>query len=138
MGHHLYKILLELFRKLDFSSGMAKPLAALAVIATILLVAWLSFLITRYILEHWIIKIVRKTRTEWDDIMVKDKVFNALSHLVPLFILYNSCFFATPQLDKSLAEMAPEAAAGLQADFYFSLGPLLMKLVKVYFVFTFV
>ena len=33
MGHHLYKILLELFRKLDFSSGMAKPLAALAVIA---------------------------------------------------------------------------------------------------------
>ena len=138
MGHHLYKILLELFRKLDFSSGMAKPLAALAVIATILLVAWLSFLITRYILEHWIIKIVRKTRTEWDDIMVKDKVFNALSHLVPLFILYNSCFFATPQHDKSLAEMAPEAAAGLQADFYFSLGPLLMKLVKVYFVFTFV
>ena len=92
MGHHLYKILLELFRKLDFSSGMAKPLAALAVIATILLVAWLSFLITRYILEHWIIKIVRKTRTEWDDIMVKDKVFNALSHLVSLFILYNSCF----------------------------------------------
>lgn len=138
MGHHLYRILLELFRKFDFSSGMAKPLAALSVIVTILIVAWLSFLLARYLLNHWIIKIVRKTRTDWDDIVVKNKVFNALSHLVPLFILYNSAFFATPMLEKPLAEMAPDVSVQLQADYYFSLGLYLMKLAKIYFVFTFV
>ncbi len=138
MVHELYKLLLEIFRKFDFSSGMAKPLAALAVMLSVLFVAWLAFVIVRYILNHWVVKLVQKTRTEWDDILVKNKVFNALSHLVPLFILYSSCNFATPVLEKPLAELAPEVAAQLQADYYFFLGPLLMTFAKVYFVFTIV
>jgi len=136
--HELYKLLLELFRRVEFSSGMAKPLAALAVMLSVLFVAWLAFVIVRYILNHWVAGLVQKTKTEWDDILVKNKVFNALSHLVPLFILYSSCYFATPTLEKPLAELAPDVAAQWQADYYLFLGPLLMTLAKVYFVFTIV
>ncbi len=137
MGHHLYKILLDLFRRVDFMAGLAKPLAALSVIVAILLVAWLAFLITRYILNHWILKIVRKTRTEWDDILVRNKVFNALAHLVPLFIIYNSAYFATPVPDIPMGEYGADEAALMLADYYFSLGPFLMKIAHIYFVFTF-
>lgn len=128
----LYLILLRFLREVSFLTTFAKPVAALAVILAILLIAKLSHFAARYILVHWINKVVTKTKTTWDDYFITEKVFNGIAHLVPLFIIYQSCYFATPLLDQPSADIAGEPSA----DYYFFLGPLLMKLTKLYFIFT--
>lgn len=138
MMQELYKMLLEVIRKVDFLQSVSKPLAALAMIIGILLLARIAHSVTKYILSHWVMRLVSRTKNEWDDILARNKVFSGLSHLAPLFIIYSSCFFATPTLERPLAEMEPAVAAQMTADFYFSLGPFLLRLARLYFLFTLV
>lgn len=136
MMRELYIYLLELLRNIEFLPFIAKPIAAFAIILSVLVLARLSHYLTKYILVHVVQKIVLKTKTKWDDILLKNKVFNGLAHLVPLFIIYSSCFFASPVLDKPLSDMATDTAARLSADYYFNLGPVLLKFARIYFIFT--
>lgn len=138
MMQELYLMLLALLRKVEFLAPVAKPLSALTMMAGILLLAIVAHTITKYIMNHWVVRLVNRTQTDWDDLLVRNKVFSALSHLVPLFILYSSTHFATPLLERPLGEMEPAVAAQMSADYYFSLGPFLLKMAKLYFVFTFV
>ena len=62
-------------------------------IVVVLIVAWLSDLIAKRILIAFITKVVRKTKTHWDDIMLERKVFNKISHFAPALIIYSSASF---------------------------------------------
>lgn len=136
MMHGLYKYLLELLRNFGWLDGFEKPVAAFLVILAVLILALFTHYIAKYILVHVVQKIVQKTKTEWDDILVQKNVFNGLAHIIPLFIVYNSCFFAAPVLDRPLAELPAETIRQLSSDFYFALGPVLLKLARIYFIFT--
>jgi miniconductance mechanosensitive channel len=138
MMHELYKYLLGIFREFTPGSGLAKPLAALAVIIAILVIARLLHYLTKFILKIFIQKVVYRTRTEWDDILVRKKVFNGIAHLVPLFFIYSSCFFAAPVLEKPLSDFSADIFTQLKADYYFQLGPTLLKWARIYFIFTIV
>jgi miniconductance mechanosensitive channel len=138
MMHELYKYLLELLRSFSFASAFAKPLAALAVLLAILIIARLLHYLARFMVLQVIQKVVNKTKTEWDDILLRKKVFNGLAHLIPLFFIYSSCFFAAPVLDKPISELSPEIISQLRADYYFELGPVLLKFTRIYFMFTIV
>jgi len=63
--------------------------SAIAVVV-VLILAWLSDVISRKVLITIITKLVRKTKTHWDDILLERKVFNKLSHFAPAFIIYSS------------------------------------------------
>ncbi len=56
----------------------------------ILLLAYLSDVITRRIIVSVIGRIIKKTSTSWDDIFYEKKVFERLSHLAPALILHYS------------------------------------------------
>jgi miniconductance mechanosensitive channel len=138
MMQELYKFLLGVLRDIDFLGSFAKPVTALAVILAILILARITHFLTKFLLTHIVQKIVLKTKTEWDDILLRNRVFNGIAHLVPAFVIYYSCFFATPHLDQPLKEMASEMASRLSADFYFGLGPILLKFAKLYFLYAIV
>ncbi|MBN1821676.1 MAG: mechanosensitive ion channel [Prolixibacteraceae bacterium] len=74
----------------------------------------------------------RKTKTTWDDILVKRKVFSGLAHLVPALILYYTCNFSSPPVHQNLSELAPDIIEELSKDYYFVLGRLLLKVAKIY------
>jgi len=59
---------------------------AIAVVIVIIL-AWLSDVISRKVLITIITKLVRKTKTHWDDILLERKVFNKISHFAPAIII---------------------------------------------------
>lgn len=61
--------------------------SAIAVIV-VLILAWLSDIISRKILIGIITKLVRKTKTHWDDVLLERKVFNKISHFAPALIIY--------------------------------------------------
>ena len=136
--HELYKYLLELFRKPDFLDPLAKPLAALSVVIVVLILARLSHYFAKHILSRILLRIVKKTKNEWDDILLRKKVFNGMAHLVPLFIIYSSCFFATPLRDRPLSEISTDVATRISGDYYLTLGPLLLKFARIYLIFTIV
>ncbi len=138
MMHELYKYLLELFRKPEFLEPISKPLAAFTVIVVVLILARMSHYFAKHILSRILIPVVKKTKNEWDDILLSKKVFNGLAHLVPLFIIYSSCFFATPLLDGPESKMSTEVAATISGDYYLTLGPLLLKFARIYLIFTIV
>jgi len=61
----------------------------IAIIIGIILLAYVSYLITRNYLLRVINKIALKSKNQWDDVFVKNKIFDTASKLVPLVIIYN-------------------------------------------------
>ncbi len=55
----------------------------------ILALSFIVYLVTRYIVIKTISHFFKKTSTELDDILVEKGLFNRLSYLPPLFIIYN-------------------------------------------------
>ena len=54
-----------------------------------ILIAYVLFLITNKIILRSISKIFQKTSTEFDDILLEQKVFHKLPYLIPLIFLYS-------------------------------------------------
>lgn len=128
-----YKYLLDYLRGFEAIDFIAKPLAATIVFIAILFLAWFAFYLTNKIILVLVRRIAEKTKTEWDDILVKHKVFKALAHLVPAFILYYTCDFSAPSIHQELSELSADALALLSVDHYFTLSNVLLKIVQIYF-----
>ncbi|WP_372752986.1 mechanosensitive ion channel family protein [Labilibaculum sp.] len=56
----------------------------------VILAAWISDIIAKRILITIITKLVRKTKTSWDDILLERKVFTKIAHFAPASIIYFS------------------------------------------------
>ena len=131
----VYKILLDYFREIPGLTNFSKPLSALSCIIIILVVAGIAHILTRQILVRFVSRIARKTKTDWDDILVKNKVFRGLAHLIPAFIIFYTSDFSYPELLTPLSELDAAAIAELSKDYYLGLTNILFKLSKIYFVF---
>jgi miniconductance mechanosensitive channel len=129
----VYKFLLDYLRELEWINFFAKPIAALACIILIVLAAWVAHFVTRKILVQIVSRIARRTKTTWDDILVKNKVFKGVAHLAPAFIFYFTHNFAYPVLHQPLSELDASVVEALSTDYYLSLAGILLKLSQVYF-----
>lgn len=129
----IYKFLLGYIRELGGMEFLAKPFAAFICVVVIVLVAWLAHLFTRQVLLRIVIKLTKRTKTEWDDILVRNKVFSGLAHLVPALILYYTADFSSPVLHQGLKEMDTAAVELLSQDYYFFLTAFLLKIARFYF-----
>lgn len=69
-------------------------------ISLILMLAFLSDIIARRIILGIIARIITKTENTWDDIILKRKVFNRLSHLAPALVIYYSIGYALNDFPK--------------------------------------
>lgn len=136
MAQQLYKILLDTFRDQAFLEPFAKPLSAMITVVFLILLSWLALVVVRFIILRIVLKLARITSTEWDDILVRKKVFHSLAHLVPAFMLYYSVGFAGPVIPNTVPEIPAGAMERLMADYYPGLGSFLMKFVKFYFIFV--
>jgi miniconductance mechanosensitive channel len=54
----------------------------------VLFLAFISRMITRRVLLKFITLSIAKTKTNWDDIFLENKVFHRLAQFVPLFVVY--------------------------------------------------
>jgi len=70
------------------AASAAYPMSWIAVIIGIVILAWLSNIITKRILLTVVNIAVKKSRTKWDDIFVEHKVFTRLSHIAPALVIY--------------------------------------------------
>ncbi len=131
--NNVYQYLLHYFREFAGLNYLAKPLSATICIVIIILIAWFSHFLTRKIILRLVQRIAKKTKTDWDDILVKNNVFNGLAHLVPAFIIYYTTNFAYPDLHQPLSEVDSAMLSELSKDYYFALAGILLKIAKFYF-----
>jgi miniconductance mechanosensitive channel len=129
----VYKFLLDHIRELSGMDFFAKPMAAFICILIIVFAAWLAHFLTTQIILRIVSRIAKRTKTDWDDILVRNKVFSGLAHIVPALILYYSADFSQPVLHQELGEMDPAAVQALSKDYYFFLTDFLLKIAKFYF-----
>lgn len=80
-------------------------------IIIIILLAFLSDLITKKIIVAFIKRLVKKTKTTLDDIFLENKVFNRLSHLVPSIIIYYTINVAIGSLEDPIVVIVRHAAS---------------------------
>jgi miniconductance mechanosensitive channel len=81
------RILTSLERTVDWIDSYPGA-AALTSAAILLLVAALAYFITRRYLLRVIERIIRNTRTRWDDALLENEVLRRAAFLAPIFVLY--------------------------------------------------
>ena len=94
----MIQLLKSNFIELLISSGLSPYwsnfIAILTLVVTVLVIAYLIDKVARYILFTVFIRLVKKSKTDWDDLLVEHKVFYAFAHLVPVMFI----FYVIPEL----------------------------------------
>ncbi len=72
---------------LGVSEGAAPYIRLLVLLLVIALLAWLFFFITKRLVNGVLQKYVKRSRVKWDDMMMDNKVFSNLAHIVPAIIV---------------------------------------------------
>ncbi len=84
----------ELIYKALIKWGMAENIAIIikdiAGLTILIIVSIIAFFIAKKVITAVIHKFTKRTKTDWDDIMAKEKVFSRLAFFVPAFILLGS------------------------------------------------
>lgn len=88
----LIELSINFFKKIMLRAGLsenyADNISQLAVFILLLLTSYLAYVITWRIVRRVLIPIVRKSKNQFDDLLVKHLFFKKISYLVPAFILY--------------------------------------------------
>jgi miniconductance mechanosensitive channel len=83
----------ELLTGTGLSEGMVVFIEnGTTILITIILALLADFIVKRIIIAA-ITALTKRTKNDWDDVLVKQKVFNRLAHLAPALIIYNALQF---------------------------------------------
>lgn len=134
----IYKFLLENIREIEQFGVIAKPAATVITLITLFFVAWLGHYIAKKVFVQIVTRLARRTKTSWDDIMVKRNVFRNLAHIVPALILFYSADFSSPVMYQDLSQLNEATVNLLSQDYNLLLEGILSKIARIYFVFIFI
>jgi miniconductance mechanosensitive channel len=90
---------------LGLPEGYSDHFRLLVLLLILVLVCWLAWYISRRFIISIIDRIVKRTETDWDDIVLERKVFHDLAHVPPLIIIQ----FYTTYVLKDFKALAPIA-----------------------------
>ena len=72
----------------------------------ILLLSYVAYLVTRKFLVKWLRMLVKRTKTELDDIFFEQVLSRRVAYVVPIIIIYNFAYLAPPSLVETLQRIA--------------------------------
>ncbi len=84
------------FSQFDLTNRQIAIFSDILAAIIVLAVAVLSFYFTRFVVQRLVKAIIAKTKTEYDDILIKERVFDSISHIVPAIIIYIGIQYVTP------------------------------------------
>lgn len=88
---------------------LSQLLSTLTMGAALLIIAFSLLYVARKIMQTLAHRMSKKTKTEWDDIFLKNNLFLGIAHFIPASILYFSAGYAEmfyPELDKLIIKVA--------------------------------
>lgn len=86
--YDFHGMLIVVFQRLGFNDFWMHVGAAVTLMLGLLVVAYAAFFLFSRVVEVVLIRMARRTKTQWDDAMVKRRVIRHISHMVPGVIIY--------------------------------------------------
>ena len=90
----LYALLTQIFKDFNFLDMYARLSSVIVTVLAMIVLAMIVHWITKWVVVKIIHRLVEKTKTDWDDYLLKHKVFQSLSHLTSALVFYYSCGFS--------------------------------------------
>jgi miniconductance mechanosensitive channel len=78
----------EWIEKLDIATKYTPIIKVVIIISVIIVLAYLADFITKKVLITSIQKIVKKSKTKWDDILIQRRVIKRIAHFAPALVIY--------------------------------------------------
>jgi len=94
MEKGLHRVLYDYLLKTGMSENLASYLNLLIVLVAALILAWFLDLIIGRVLRSVSLKLARKSKTNFDNFLVMNKVPRYVAHIIPLFVLFKFVPFA--------------------------------------------
>ena len=90
MKESMLEILTDWILDYGFDLSTADLLARGLFFGLILVLSLIAYLVAKYFILKGLAAIIGRTATQWDDVILKKKVFNRLAHLAPAIVIYMS------------------------------------------------
>ena len=81
------ELLEQLFKGMLIEAPLAKDLAQGVGIITLLAISFLLFFLTKWLLKNVVGKLIRKSKTKYDDFFLGKKLEKRLAFLVPIYMI---------------------------------------------------
>ncbi len=78
----------DFFIEAGLSYGLASYLSTITLVLIIAFLSWLANQIAKLIIRTFVLRAVRRSKSQWDDILFEQKVFTRLSHFAPAIVIY--------------------------------------------------
>lgn len=124
----MIEVIISRLRELGFSIQYAEPLGWIVGIACIILLSLLANFIVKKILLRILQFVVKGSRGDWDDILLKRKVFHRLANLAPALVIY----FAAPIIPAAQDWIQRIVLSGMAVIFLISLNAFSNAVIDIY------
>ena len=84
----------DFFLQVGLNYSLSSLMSTITLVALVLFACWLVNLITKFVISKVVTRIVKRTKSTWDDIFLEQKVFSRMSHIAPAFIIWFSAGWA--------------------------------------------
>lgn len=81
-------VILELVKRFGLSDSLTFGIAVVGASLVVLALAFLSYLIMRFVIVATLVRAIKQTESKRDDTFVRMKVFSRLSHAAPAAVIY--------------------------------------------------
>lgn len=88
MSETINKTITNILNKLNISEKLIPIIVDIIILALILLISFIVYLISKYIIVKVITRIVKNTKNKWDNIFMDNKVIHRLAYLLPGVIVH--------------------------------------------------
>jgi miniconductance mechanosensitive channel len=84
-----FEIILEnWFTHLGMSEAIINFMRTFVFVIIIAFLSWIGYFITKQVLIATITRLIKKSKNNWDDILLQQNIFKRISHFVPAIIIY--------------------------------------------------
>lgn len=73
----------ELLSQSNIAEEWINLLSALILLAGVIIFSWIAFLLIKFIIEKVVYPFIRRSKSQWDDALIKHKIFKNIAHLFP-------------------------------------------------------
>lgn len=102
MRHYLLGNIQKWLEALGLSPYYSHIFSVGLILFAIVILSWTANYITKNLILIIVSKIIGRTKNKWDDVFLEKKVFQRLSHLAPILVIYMTIGYAFPESEEAL------------------------------------
>ena len=77
-----------LFQAIGINAGYNQLLVSITELMATFLISYLAYKIAKKVILRILVSAAKRTKSNWDDILIERKVFNRLAYLAPVYVFY--------------------------------------------------